>query len=611
MLFPGEQAEITAMVVTKAPVDVDWVDLTVIGTEYITYGSGNSRMTRSRQICGLRYRLREATRLPEGAIRMPLLLDLPATAPPSYTSSSVTVSYRVKLRVSIPWWPDARAEFMLVVGLPRDHKVPDAKPMLVANNTQGPQERKPYVEASLAGDVIVPGKPILGSVSLGNVASNRYHGLRIRVVGVDQLRFPGYTVKTVRASEAGLAIPVESPSEGQSYPIRFRLLRDTPASHMSALHSLAYHLEISAQRRWASDLTLQIPITVAPSYGDGLRVDIKPATAATGSDRVRAVWQRVADEVGLDFDGERIHGTAHGVGIELSRQLNEDGAPIVAAQLEFPSLNLDLSIQRASFGKSGRKGVQLGDARWDKRHRVTGQLEQQVSAFVAELGAHLTEFNDVSGDDRTLRMTIRNNGTVGQRIASLARQLIALAEAIPAARRQVPPPVPFGDHVTAWQRLASDLTGTLDQIRVDVSGTMEGMTAKVHHAFTPDGEVSRTMLTVSPPSGLHRDQRFYAQRPAAVCDSCGVDYIEETECPSCEQPLPQRAPIHISGMPGLVGEDRQLAHRVSKDAERLSVSTEDVELTLLPQYDPAPLLPRIRQLVRLARALAPGAGPYR
>jgi len=612
MVFPSEKFTVTAVLKTKAPVDVDWVDLTLTGRERFTARQGNSSAHKTHNICESRYRLRENVQLPEGVIHLPCELEIPPVSPPSYKSAAVNVHYTVGVRVSVPWWPDARALFQLVVGLRYPVAPPMGKPILAASNAAGPQNKDPYLEASLASDVIIPGALVTGSVSLGNVASNRYQGLSVRVVGTDTPEFRSFGMNDSAVSSiSGFTVPVESPDEGESFPLRFRLPKDTAPSHAGRLYRLSYALEIRAERRWASDLSIRVPIMLAAPYASKTDETTRRATAATGSDRLRAVWQRVADEVGLDFDGERIHGRVHGVMLEITRGFSESGIALVAAELEFPSLKLDLSIQGASFGKSGRKGIQLGDAKWDRRHRITAENDDQAGAFLAALDKQLLSFSQVRGDDERLRMVMKNNGTVPQRISELARNVIELAKQLPAARRQVPPPLIFRPHLPGWETLTDDLSGTLDQIRMDVTGSLDGVGASIRHAFASTGGVTRTMITITPPNGLPRDRRFYAQRAAGVCATCGVDYIEEEVCPGCDAALAPRPQIFIGTMPGLVGEDRHIAERASKNAERLEVSTEDICITLLPQPEPTDLLQRVRQLVRLSKVLAISSGPYR
>lgn len=606
VVYGGKRFTATVVVTTRAPLDVDWIDAKINGSERIN--SDGVHSTRQQSIYRGYARLRGKCRLDHGVTELPLDITLPAHIPPSYAEGSVRVTYTVKLQVSIPWWPDARATFALAVGLPQTDDA--GKPVLVANNSEGPQGKEPYVEVSLSSDVLAPRTTTTGSVALFNVAANRYYAIDVNIIGTQTLHFSSTLSNT--ASQARIHLPVTNPSEGQSFPLRFQLPATTSPSHAGRLYGLSYRLEVTARRRWASDLTIAIPITVAPAHGRGRQQQPGRAPAATGSDRVRAVWQRVADQLSMELDDDMLRGRYDDVEVTIARVVNDDGLTRMVATLRFRPLNLGLSIEQTSFLKSGRAGVQIGDQRWDRRHRVSGRNSYQLEAFMKALRSSLSGLGRVSGDDTSWRIVMENTGTVAKTVTTIARNTINLAQSIAVARRQVPPPRVFQPHMSSWKQLASELSGSLDHIGVAVEGTVAGAGIAVRHGFTATGEVSRTLVTLNPTVELDRDHRFYAQRPPAVCGDCAREYVGETTCPACDVPLPPRPQLHVANLAALTGEDLRLAQRVVEDAERLSVAASEIELTLLPQYDASVLLPRINALGRLARVLAPGgAGPYR
>jgi hypothetical protein len=395
--------------------------------------------------------------LPRGTTRYPVRFDLPPWLPPSYAGVLAAVEYTVHIHAPIDWWPDARAEFWMFVGSLPAARAPE-QPEVYSTDPDGPQGGEKHFECSLAHTQLAPGDELTGTIALYNVDAQRYSELELAFVAVERAGGPLWT-NQVRRYAAGFPLP--SLSEGQATPFALRLPRDVWPSIRTRSWQLDWVLEVRAKVPWSSDLVMQIPLRVLPRSSAPSRSATAPATV--GSERVQEIWRYVAQTVGLQFDGERLSGSAGEVRLTITREHRGARGTFLVGRLRYPRLGIALDGGLATRFRRVRRGdLALGDPRWDRSHYLTGREAAQVLAFaraLTPLPAMVAEI--VALDDEELRTERRDAGQSAQTLTDFALRLLALARTIGPARDAIPAPRAMADLVGAWSSAAAELRGEL------------------------------------------------------------------------------------------------------------------------------------------------------
>jgi len=559
----------------RREVPVEFIDVSLRGEERAVIGSGNSRRTVRRPVALLSARLSEESNLPPGRSQHSCVFPLPAELPPSYRGKAAAADYTVSVHASIPWWPDAKREFVLAVSLPPTTTGDDGH-RVHTTSVSGPKGEKPHVECKLSGQV-----------ALFNVAYNRYRVANLSLMAFEDLRNrAGSAAGRVEALRYAIVLDIEQAKEGEPIPFTMKLPAALPPSWATKLWTLTWFFELEAQIAWASNLTARVPVTVLPAGSTRKR---KPRYAAPtiGSERVAAVWRRVATASGLEHDAESqcLRGRVGDASVVLDRDHRGAEGIFLTAELCYPSLHIDLDGGRASgLRRVLQGGVKLGHARWDKQHYLTGREEAQVRRFGKTLGPALTSQRVEDIDDEHVVIEVLDSGqsfTVLQRFAQAA---LALGRAIPKARAAIPPPAAMAEAVSAWERLAKRLRAPLDRTRMAVHGPFEGSETEVATEWSPKGHALRTTITFWTPDAV-------AERHQLAWSDGKVVHGHSDELP---------APA------------RERVERLLEGAEALTIDSDRLVLwDPAPQLVIEPIVERLTQLAALAAALRGERGPYR
>jgi hypothetical protein len=566
----------------KRPVPVEHVDVRLQGEERVV----SQRQRFQRPLLSLRGRLREGEPpLPAGETRLSLHFDLPADAPPSYAGSAATVAYTVAVRAAIPWWPDARESFVLAV-CPRPQHREAAKGRVYTTAERGPRGKEPHLEFTLTSDAVVPGASLRGQVALYNVAYERYQLLALSLVGKETLRSGrGGALGVVESHRLTARYPLEEVSEGEPIDFALKLPETLPPSHASALWSLAWSFELEAQVAWSANVTASVPIDVLPSGSEG-PPSSGYAVPTIGSPRIAAIWTAVASAHGLAFEPDRgtIRGQVGEVVVHVKREHRGGDGIFLVAQLSYPSLGLDLDGGLASgFRRVIGGGVAIGKADWDARHYLTGREGAQVEQFLLGIGPLLAAHELADIEDEQLMIQLRDGGQTREPLERLVRDARALAERIPAARAEVPPPAAMAELVPEWERMARALDCALQHTCMAVSGRHGGVPCSVTTRWTPRGATLRTEIALEAVESIEdRHQlRLSAREPP---DAAAVEE------------LPPRARALLETLAGVPA---------------LSIEREQLVLWERAPLEAKLVLERLEQLAALSTALRGPRGPYR
>ena len=471
---PGANLAMTLVLDVERPVDIDAIESVLMGTERVTIGAGKHAQTSRVQLLRLPLQQLSARELKAGVLRVPLRARLPAELPPSYRGHQAVTEYYCRVRVRIPWWPDARGDFEIPVVYP-PHKV-ETQPHLVSSSPRGHRGTEPHLEASLSSLHLVPGHVLRGSVALFNVAYNRYHAVSISIVG-SQTSVVGSRRSKVKAFDFTHEIPLAAPVEGQAIPFAIRV-PEIPPTATSHRWALAWVVRFVARRRFARDLSVPVSVAVLPR-GSRLSNRQQRALPRVGNRRVAAVWKNVAQRLGLGFDGEQLTGKLEGVEVSLRREHRGRQGIYLVATLNYPRLHL-------AFDAGPREGFSrffdvASHQLWDEgRHTIAGRHVEQTAAFVKAWLPRRLPYSIVDACDDWIVFEKKGSGQDPELLYRFASWVTGLAKAFPQAVAHIPPPEIFSSRAAAsWERAAVALGGRLEKARMAISGSFEGRRAKI------------------------------------------------------------------------------------------------------------------------------------
>jgi len=594
ILLPGQEFCATIVVEARRPVPVEWLDVTLEGTENSRVGSGQYQSRQSYHIVKLYARVTGEGELPEGRTEYRCRFTIPPGAPPSYKGLGVTVAYKMCVRASIPWWPDAKPEFWINVSTP-PRAMAKTCPMLYSTEPAGPRGRDPHMEVSLSDSTFMPGDALRGAVALHNVAYNRYNGLRAVLLARESVTAGSRSAEN-KPQRYKFDIPLSDPLEGQSIPFSLRVPAGVPASYDSKLWRLDWGLQFRAMMRWSRDMVVEVPLTMAPRpYSDSAINRQFHAPPSVGEERLLMVWRKVAKASDLVFDGQVIRAERGGVEVSVGREHRGSDGIFVVASLTCPPLNLDLGVERAGALRLLSGGLSMDRADWDRKYLVKGRDREQVRAVLCgqkeketSLVQWLMQASGVEMDDEELKVLWRDAGQSEAALQRIVDHALVVARQLDHVRRRIPAPAAMEEATDAWTALADRLQGPLETARMAIAGNFQGIPCEVITVWDPGGDPLHTSLALRPPLGISTSCRL-------DLEADGDDLTE-----------------HEGAVAELPGEARELLPAVVAGAHSLNLTDEALTVFLdAPLMDPGPVYERLALMARLVAAVQPNAGPYR
>ncbi len=579
VLFAGSTFEVEVVLDAPKRIDVDFVQLELHGRI-----AGMSSRSRTAVIVGQRARLLEGATLPRGRWSGRARFSLPADAPPTHPGRVATVGYALDTHVSIPWWPDAREVFVLPVRAAPEHAVA-GEPRVYVSSTTAAAARQPYLELSLASDVVRMGEPIDGAAALFNFPGGAPHELELELVATER-----WGIASSELARYGLRVP--APKEALSVegaPIHFSLRVPRDASFASfTSHGLDVAWKLVARahaRAWRASPEVPAPIRVLPPAEAGA-----PSTRGTaplvGNARIGALWGALANDVGLVLvDGELSGVMEGGVRVSIARDVRADGVRLVS-RVTYPSLGLGLFVEEAGVlsAISWTERTFVSDA-WSSRHRVRAREPAQVEALLAAVAAAAGRETNLTMTDTELTLVARDAGTTDRAVRALARRAVTIAHALPEARAAIPPPLCMSPELGDWRTLATLLSGRLELGDVSVVGRYAGHEAIVRTLWSSDGTRRGTSVSLASDVGIDESYVLGWERDQ---DEVGPDVAR----------LPKAARTIVTGWRG--------------SAEEIRINATYATVIL----SPAPPVIRhvtttLTALAELLTALRAETGPYR
>jgi hypothetical protein len=583
----GDRVVAEVILEAKRAVPIRFVHCTLEGLQRSSWGGGNQQRTYKAPIIALRAEPCGERELPKGTSRFRCSFDLSDDIPPTYNGSRATIEYIVQVHVSVPWWPDARDRFVLLVR-PEPQKTRGAGRSLHSTQPEGPAGDEPHIEFSLNETRLLPGDTVRGELALANVGYNRYRTARLSLVGKETIATgSGRAVGTLTPWRYAIEVDVQKAAEGEPIPFAMKLPEDVMPTFSAVVTKLAWHFEIEVKIAWGKTLTAQVPVRLLPRESKRATPKSRNAVLTVGNPRVKAVWQEVAEEHGARFDEETstLVGNVGDVSIEVSREHRGGDGIFVVARVAYRSLHIAIDGGLATgLRRVFDRGFSVGDKAWDRRHYLAGREERQVVGFMTALMPVLSKLRLADISDDELVVEVRHAGVARASLARFVAGAIGVAENVERARRRIPIPAKMKGTTKSWQALAKRLGGKLEKARMAVEGHYEGAEAHVATVWSTEGEPLHTVIAVAVAD--------------AVAEKSAFVWSEGRFLSGDVAELPKRA--------------RKLVELVTAGALSLTVDPERIELwDEAPIEDTAHALKRLDQLLGLAAALRGQQGPYR
>lgn len=580
-VMPGDTllAEAVLSVLSETP--VDFVRLRLEGNAFTAVGQGKQRVTYR----GVFYD-REWTSPPmkmfRGEMRFPTSFDLPAWLPPTYNGADASITYRLNVYVSIPWWPDRSVTFEVPVRL-APTPAPEPLPTTFASTRDGPKGKLPFMEVSYDATQLAIGDVLSGSVSLQNLHGRKVRSVGLTFVELETLAQPRYDVR--EGMRFRLRVFDGCPPEGVAIPFRVRL-PDTATVTMGMAGrtqmvplSIATQVEMRADVAWGEDIVLRSPIVVFPRASTP-----RPRqgwVAPVGRERQMLVWQNTAMKLGLinDEEGQRMTGQRGHVTVAITTEHRENDFWLVAT-LGWPNLGLDLDVAERTWSDALAVNViKVNDPHIDERFAAHAREYAQAAGLVtSSVLGELMPFESVKITDEGAVLALRGAPHNPEKLEPFILKALSIADTWSRVIAAVPPPTLFAADVTAWEALASRLRGRLERGRM----------------FIHDGQVGPYSVDIGSiweGGGLHLGSVV----------SVAIDPPLETVPTTIEAP---------SLSPAARDAWRELANRSKSVAITKDAVTIELEGRLA---DPQTAMPVVDLAVALRRALTGtiAAGPFR
>jgi len=548
-VLPGTSFEVRFELEAVRPVPIDYFDVLLTGDTFVALGNRDRYATLSPLALGAR--VAPAGELPQGKQTYTCRFTLPPDAAPTFDGHLVRRAYELRAHLSIPWWPDLRSSYVVVVGLPPP-TTRSGEPLLYSSAPDGPKEREPHAEVSLASSELAAGETLRGAVALSNVEHARYTGIHVSLVGHE------YAPSLERRGEFGRwEVDVPAKEFREAEPVEFSLrVPELPPSSSGGMFRVWWMVEVRVRRRLGKDLVLSLPITLVASSASESDVP-RRAPPNVGKPRLEKVWNEVGRDVGMQLEDERLVARVEHVDVMVHREHLRAEAHLLG-ELSFEPLGLGLvgAVKSGLERVFGSDGVEIG------HFRLRGHDGAQVQALADALRPLLAGFELQRLDDRRLVFALSGSGASREPVERVARAALEIARLLPRATRALPAPAAVD--FAAWRALAALLDGAL-------------------HPAPPKLTLERDGRAVTV------EQRWHEGVPA------GVEIL-----------LGQVVPESCAQMEGWPAGARSFA--LSSGLAGLELGTADGALRLMDssgQFEPEKIAARLRDLVTLSELLVP------
>ncbi len=421
--------------------------------------------------------------LSEGEHAFEVRFRFPPTVPNSYRGRHVEVSYTARVHVDIPWWPAAKARFVLNVRGAAPPKPPNTRRQVFVSALEGPHTGMPYFELSLSSHELEPGGRVRGSVALAGVDASNYEQLQATLWAVERVTgFLGAVEHFVRVAQWNLDISPDGEDNPDVVPLNLRLPANLAVGFEHRRVALSWRLQVEAVIAWTTDPSMMVPVYVRHRRPGEEEIEALPP--AVGSRRQQLVWREAGRRSGFDFAEAALRRTVGKTEVRLYPESRRTGSWVVG-EIHFVDLGLGLA--------------------WRAGH-LRSRERRQLEVLEAALGDALDDLRVLDVDDTRMRFDKRGDRNVAP-LVRFAQRLHDIALSIEDARAQLPPPEALEHQLDAWRDAAHRLGAELHVGSLALSAEWDGHRVEVRTRFKPTGLPDHTAIDVLAPELIGREHR--------------------------------------------------------------------------------------------------------
>ncbi|MGE0549934.1 MAG: hypothetical protein AB7O24_01660 [Kofleriaceae bacterium] len=599
-LVIGRPVTIDVVITADEPTKIDFVDVGLVGRQGWAVGAGKNRVTYSASFPDDIVRVHEAGVLAAGTTRLAGKFVLPPGMAPTHHVDPAWATLEVRVRISIPWWIDARPRFYLPVRLPPPAASLTRTPVMTSSARSGAAADKPRLELSLASARLIAGETVLGSVSAFHVDDRKPREVELSLVPVVRLHGRGRT-RDRRGKSIDMTFELPAGRAGKNVPFEFPLPAAITPSFSTVSHDLSWMLYVSSGSFFSGKLETAIALEIVDASAAATTARLT-AAPQLGDDRIASLFAAFADSYGWRAVADDDEALAANVVIE--RELGglvmriahdyrgKDGTYLIT-QLAYPGLGLGVSVApSSSLRHVFFRDLEIDVAEFDRGHQVSARSRDQTKPWLAAVVPSLMSVLPLLGtivrwDDEDLVIERSVASIDSSDLVMIDRALVTLAGAFDRARSAVIPPPELVVDLEAWRLLARVFHGQLTVGDLSIDGHLEGVPVQLGLEWDLEGQPIGVRAHVGDPdaaSALAREVTVALARPASEALACSAQQLIE---PLLHWP---RDIVDLRITDGVASASWTIADRTA-DADR------------------------VRELVSVLRALVaaldPGAGPYR
>lgn len=441
---PGRELVAEVSLDSAAETPTSEVLVTLRGTETVTVHDGNHARSERREHVARQARFGPKV-LGKGRHWYTTRFAIPASAPPSYAGSAVSIEYELEVHVDIPWWPDRTVRYLVPVA-PASKPASPARPGVYCNTSGGPRGKDLYVELALDDLRIESGGVVSGAVSFANVGSARVRRVELCFHAQEHVRLrPGEAEYHREGRVWSTRILDRAPTEGEAVSFRVRFPEDATPGFTSALARVEWKLAVVAVVSLGRDVRIEVPIeVVSAERGDeraGRRRRIG-AVPPVGRERHALVLRGAAQRLELEVAStkDEIRGGFGAASFAIRLEHREGVGLFGVVDLSWVSLGIDLEVRERKWTDAfGGAGVVFGDTGFDDRFQVQASDAALAAVLLAaEVRGALAAFDEVEIDDCGARLSRRASVQSADALATDLRPALDAARALAEARDRVP-----------------------------------------------------------------------------------------------------------------------------------------------------------------------------
>jgi len=520
--FAGEMFAVQIEVIAKAETKVEYVEARVVAEQGWSVGSGKSRVSRRAKVFDHDVRLMQEGVLPVGSSAFTAQFGFPGSLPPTHHIEPAWVSCLLHVRVSIPWWPDGKYRFPIVLR----RRVKDAiarNPTVMRSTRDTAPADTPRIELGLASTRLIAGEELTGSCALFHLDDRKPREVELSLV--PSLTLLGARLRDRRGAPVATQITMPEGSAGKAIEFRITIPFTLTPGFVTVTHALRWHLVASSGSLFGRSVSLAVPLEIFDPTGlkttPGLLAPPRVAEA-----RVAAILAQFVTAAGWTESSEdgqpAIAREVDDSELRVVYSYRGEEGTFLVGRVTYPPLGLGLRVTPSSTLRHVfLEDIEIKVAAWDRAHHVIARSADQTVPFLrAAIGPALAApaLGDfVSWDDDGIVFERPVASLEATELAQLATALGQLALAIARARPTLVPPPGLAVDVAAWQELARWLHGSLAIGDLSIDGELDRMPVALGLEWDDDQKPRDLRVGVGHPdaaSAAIREVTLALARPA-------------------------------------------------------------------------------------------------